>query len=178
MDKTLLPSAVVSSDLKPEVEEEDGYKMFAYDFTSFIGQVLNKQNMYLRTTESFFQPFIEGMKLEGTYGMKEPCYGHELLNPDDPSCLKGSPWSIHAQGLMGGDGAHWNADINTIDNFHRVQTITPVHLPEIDNKCDGKTKCTLQTISVSENIYSILDSFDSGKYPIAASEIKAKLMSR
>jgi len=56
--------------------------------------------------------------------------------------------------------------------------MTPVHLPEIDNKCDGKTKCTLKSITVTENFYNRLDVFDTGKYPIGADEMKAKLMSR
>jgi len=79
---------------------------------------------------------------------------------------------------MGGDLGSLNADITTVDNFHRVYTVTPVHLPEIDNECDGKTKCTLKTISVSENFYDRLDPLDTGSSPIAALEIKSKTMSR
>jgi hypothetical protein len=55
-----------------------------------------------------------------------------------------------------------------------------VHLPETTS-CDDssdKAKCTLKTISVTENYYNRLDQFDTGKYPIAANEMKAKLLSR
>lgn len=110
--------------------------------------------------------------------MKPACYDSKLINPDDPKCSHGSPWTIHAQKTMAGDLASLNADITTNDNFHRVYTVAPVHLPEIDNKCDGKTKCTLDTISVTENFYNRLDQLDTGKYPIAAAEMKGKLMSR
>lgn len=65
------------------------------------------------------------------------------------------------------------------DNFHMVQTITPVHLPEVDTDCqEGQGTCTLKTITVSENIYGQLDKLDTGFYPIAASETKTKMSSR
>jgi hypothetical protein len=36
----------------------------------------------------------------------------------------------------------------------------------------------LESISVTENYYNRLDTFDTGKYEIGAVEMKAKLMSR
>ena len=65
----------------------------------------------------------------------------------------------HAQSTMGGP---MNGEVDTLDNFHQVWTMTPVHLPEIDTKCDTHQGCVLKTISVSENFYdrlanSILD---------------------
>lgn len=48
------------------------------------------------------------------------------------------------------------------DNSHRVYTINPVHLPEFENNCDGKSDCTLNLISVSEAIYDNLDALDTG----------------
>ena len=35
------------------------------------------------------------------------------------------------------------------DNFHRVWSVTPIHLPKIKNDCDGKTKCTLEMITIT-----------------------------
>ena len=76
---------------------------------------------------------------------------------------------------MGGtfDG---NPYINVLndDNFH------PVHLAEIDSNCDHDihSECWIKTVTVSENHYEILDRFDTGYYPISASEIKTKLSSR
>lgn len=40
MDSSMLPSAVVNSDLKPEVEEVAGYQMVATAMTNFMGGVL------------------------------------------------------------------------------------------------------------------------------------------
>jgi hypothetical protein len=68
--------------------------------------------------------------------------------------------------------------LNTVDNFHRVYTVAPVHLPEVDSKCTNDKKCTVKSISVTEPYYERLDSFDTGKYSIGAVELKAKLMSR
>ena len=75
------------------------------------------------------QPLIDAMILEGSYNIKEACYSKNLVNPDTPTCLHGSKWSEMAQALMAGDLPAKNAQINTMDNFHRVYTITPVHLP-------------------------------------------------
>ena len=126
----------------------------------------------------FFTPFIQGMELEGFYGMKPACYNKELINPDDVKCLHGSKWTPKAQAIMGGDISDKHATISTNDNFHQVWTTEPVHLPTIKNTCDGKTQCELESITVSEAFYERLSDFDTGLYPVAAREIKAKLMSR
>ena len=178
MDSSMLPSAVKDSDLKPEVDETTAHAAIAEEMAGFFAQVLKNEERSYDSTEALFKPMLAGLELEGSYALKPACYNKKLLNPDDPKCSKGSPWSEHAQKTMAGDLASLNADITTVDNFHQVYTVTPVHLPEIDNKCDGKTKCTLKTISVTENFYNRLDQFDTGKYPIAADEMKAKLMSR
>lgn len=105
---------------------------------------------------------IDAMFLENSYNIKEPCYAKTLINPDSKTCLKGSKWSAEAQKIMGGNIKDKHATIETQDNFHRVYTVTPVHLPEIDNKCDGKTECTLKSITVTENYYNRLNDFDTG----------------
>lgn len=81
---------------------------------------------------------------------------------------------------MGGLINNNNIDIHTQDNFHRVYTITPVHLPQANNTCSGDADsgCTLETITVTENLYETFDGFDTGFYPIAATEMRAKLLSR
>ena len=122
------------------------------------------------------------MELETTYSMKEPCYTNDLVNPKDKKCAHGSQWTKTAQKIMGGDISWADADITTDDNFHRVYTMPPwgdVHLPQTTS-CDqaDDAKCTLETISVTENYYNRLEQFDTGKYPIAANEMKAKLLSR
>lgn len=149
MDASMLPSAVVDSDLKPEVDEKDAHHMAATAMTSFIGGLVGDErariqiNSLVEDTAELLQPLLDGMLLEGSYDVKEPCYGHELVNPVLPTCLQGSKWTEYAQGIMGGDIADKNATLITEDNFHRVYTVTPVHLPQVNNSCDGTTACTL-----------------------------------
>jgi hypothetical protein len=183
MDSSMLPSAVKDSDLVMEIEEKQGHQNVGTAISSFIKGVESSSSKVDSSVSAgsseFFAPFLEGLELEGSYALKEPCYGHELLNPDSPKCMKGSPWSQHAQELMAGDLLEGTQmKVNTTDNFHRVYTVTPVHLPEVDSQCNNDTSCTLQTTSVTEAYYERLDSFDTGKYEIGAVELKAKLMSR
>jgi hypothetical protein len=63
---------------------------------------------------------------------------------------------------MGGDISWANVDIDTDDNFHRVYTMPPegiVHLPKTTDCGDAEddVKCTLKTVSVTENFYERLD---------------------
>jgi hypothetical protein len=132
-------------------------------------------------THEFSAPMIESMLLEGFYNFKPACYDSTLVNRDSPVCLQGSPWiSTVAQKTMGGLIKNDNIEVHTQDNFHRVYTVTPVHLPQTNNTCSGEADsgCTLETITVTENLYNTLDTFDSGFYPIAATEMRAKLLSR
>ena len=82
--------------------------------------------------------------------------------------------------MMAGNFANKNIKINNQDNFHRVYTVTPVHLPQINNTCAADTQegCTLESITVTENFYNRLDWFDTGKYEIGAREMKVKMSSR
>lgn len=74
----------------------------------------------VKFTNDFMKPLIDGMTIEGSYAMKDPCYDHILVNRHTPECHHGSPWSVYAQKLMSGNLADKNADITTDDNFHRV----------------------------------------------------------
>ena len=114
--------------------------------------------------------------------MKEPCYGHDLLNPtDDPTCLHGNPWNQQfTQNIMGGTFNNRHFSVLNDDNFHRVDSVDPVHLPEVDTECaaDTRSACVLKSITVSQNHYRFLDKLDTGYYETAASEIKTKISSR
>lgn len=81
---------------------------------------------------------------------------------------------------MGGAFENENISVVNDDNFHRVQSVTPVHLPHISSECDKETKtlCELKTFTVSEAKYDWLDELDTGFFPVAASEIKTKISSR
>ena len=187
MDRSMLPSAVSNGDINPEIDEKTGHNTVAKAIINFIkpleeGKAEGELNTALEAfTDDFMKPLIESMTLEGSYSMKEPCYDSTLVNRNSPSCLQGSAWSEQAQILMGGDIADKGASIKPQDNFHRVYTVTPVHLPQINNSCPSQSEdgtCTLESVTVTENYYNRLDQFDTGKFEIGAVEMKAKMMSR
>uniref|UniRef100_A0A7S3W8N1 Alpha/beta hydrolase fold-5 domain-containing protein n=1 Tax=Strombidinopsis acuminata TaxID=141414 RepID=A0A7S3W8N1_9SPIT len=174
------PSAVYKSDLKPEIAEADAHKFIAKQMSTFIGHILGSRSTVSdKATKNFLAPLIEGMKMEGSYAIAPPCYDQTLVNRDsDPTCGHGAPWNAaYTQLNMAGDLPK-KVKLNNNDNFHRVYTTTPVHLPQVNNTCDGTSKCTLESITVTENYYERLDSLDTGKYPISAFEMKTKLSSR
>lgn len=82
---------------------------------------------------------------------------------------------------MGGSTADEQVTLNTFDNFHRMQTTKPHHLPQVNNSCpeSGKHPCVLQGLTVSENYYTKYNDLpDLGFYQQAAFEIKTKMLSR
>lgn len=89
-------------------------------------------------------------------------------------------WTAKAQEIMAGDLPEGSkGKVTTTDMYHRVSTINPVHLPQINNKCDSmEGECDLASYTVSEQQYAALEPADTGKSVIAATETKAKLMSR
>ena len=186
MDRSMMPSAVKSGDINPEVDEKTGHNTVANAIMNFIkpieeGKSEGELNAALEAfTDDFMKPLLEAMKLEGSHAMKEPCYDSALVNRQSPECLQGSAWSQMAQEIMAGDLANKNAAIQTQDNFHRVYTVTPVHLPQINNSCPSSNDatCILESITVTENFYNRLDQFDTGKFEIGAVEMKGKMMSR
>jgi len=99
MDSTMLPKAVVNKDLKPEVDEQSAHHMTATAMVSFIGGLLGDErakeltDSLVKDTKELLTPLIDGMLLEGSYNIKEPCYGHDLINPYVPTCLHGSDWT-------------------------------------------------------------------------------------
>lgn len=176
------PKNVRNHDLLPNLDEETAHDTFAGYMISFIDQVVNQSFTGIKSdTPTVMQGLVEAIELEGNYQLKPPCYGHETENPDVPTCFHGNPWTnMVTQITMGGTFANSNISVVNDDNFHRVQSIDPVHLPSVTNTCDKNTKtdCVLHSITVSENKYDFLDKLDTGFYPTSASEIKTKLNSR
>mmetsp|Transcript_18746 Transcript_18746/g.28783 ORF Transcript_18746/g.28783 Transcript_18746/m.28783 type:complete len:157 (+) Transcript_18746:945-1415(+) len=80
---------------------------------------------------------------------------------------------------MAGDLDDLHVNITTIDNFHKVYTSNPGHVPHINTTCNSSEEnCTMLTVSVTQNFYNLMDEFDTGMTPIGAVEMKSKLMSR
>jgi len=150
----------MKKDLKPEISEEDAHKAFAAQMVSFTEMIISdkvskwseKKVHGVDSTQTLLDPMLEAMKMEGFYGMKEPCYESLLTNPEKLTCLHGAPWNAaNSQRIMAGDLPNKHTTIHTDDNFHRVDSVNPIHLAQYNNTCsaEGKEKCTLESISVS-----------------------------
>ena len=171
------PLLVKLRDLKPEISYEDAHRKVATFTTAFVSlhtgdsSVLQEIANAVHSSGDFFQPLVDAYTQEGFYQFKPPCYD----NVPSSKCTYGCPWTEYAQTVMGG---LTKAKLVDKDAFHPVYQINPIHLPHILNNCSQPANCTLQTVTVSQNIYDTGDSLDTGFVPTSASEIKAKLKSR
>ena len=52
------------------------------------------------------------------------------------------------------------------------------HFASLNNKCTSPGNCILNCTTVTANVYSSLDSFDTGLQPVAAIEAQTKMISR
>ena len=81
--------------------------------------------------------------------------------------------------MLGGEIENKNIKLVNDDNFHVATEVFPYHHPQIPQSCKAtnESECVIKSITVNENIY-VSDNEDTGMQPVAASEMKAKLMSR
>jgi len=95
------PSAVMKKDLKPEISDEKAHAAFAAQMVGFTEMIISsKVNNWVEhktsgvvSTAELLDPMLQAMKMEGFYGMKDPCYAGPLVNPLQNTCLHGSPWN-------------------------------------------------------------------------------------
>jgi hypothetical protein len=175
-----LPSNVLNNDLVAEITEDEAHYQSALAIIGFIGKIVgnHKASQVAPTQVYDIKPMVEAMKLENSYYIRDACYSQTLINQVRPDCSKGSPWiEANAQRIMGGQLPS-GVKLSTEDNFHRVWTTNPVHLPQFNNTCNGESSCTLNSVTVTEIINTSLDVMDTGMFPIAALEMRCKLMSR
>lgn len=174
------PELVKLRDLKPEISTEQAHQSLARYISAFISMKLGNSSGFeelkgaVDATGKFIQPLLTAYKLEGFYNFKPPCYKDGSV-----SCTLGSPWSEHAQGMM---GELPEGTVNDTDVFHPVYQINPVHLPHVLNtiKCDAPNKdCIVNMTTVTQNVYDEFDKLiDAGFVPTSASEMRVKLKSR
>jgi hypothetical protein len=175
------PPFVRARDLKPEISGNDAHKTVAYLLTAFMSVHTDASNSTavlalstaIQRTDQFLKPIVVAYEREGFYNFKPPCFE----NPPSPACTVGCPWTEQAMQIMGGlEEAH----LNDTDAIHPVTEIFPaIHHPHILNNCNADVpSCTLNTVSVTQNIYDEMDKLDSGFISTSANEIRAKLKSR
>ena len=189
MDEKMLPSKVASDDLQPDITEAEGHGKVASVMVNFLKVQLDLEDglesleSTVATSGQFLEPLIEGMKEEGSYFIKIPCYNISTINPDwqKLQCMKGSPFIAKAQVINGGSTAAEDVVVKSSDNFHRCYSVAPHHLPDVtNNKTCGPNDpkpCELDIFTVSEAFYNRLSPFDTGSTENAALEIKSKLLS-
>lgn len=172
------PQLVKLRDLRPEISYKDAHNKVATYTTAFMSihtgdsSALKEVISAVQSSGDFLQPLIAAYTMEGFYNFKPPCYD----KTPSSMCTSGCPWTEYAQTVMGG---LTKAKLIDTDTFHPVYQINPVHLPHILNNCSTPdNNCVLQTVTVSQNVYDIGDSLDTGFISTSASEIKAKLKSR
>lgn len=177
------PINVRNKDLVPDVTYEQAHQMTAEAMVQFFDQIIvgNKQSLDMAASYAVLKPMVDALEMEGYYYTKPACNNKPyLVNPDDITCLHGSPWNAaNSQRMMGGSLPGTNMTVNSNDNFHDVQEVNPVHLSEIDSTCTADSKnCVLDIITVTQNYYDDFDAMDTGYHPQAASEMKSKMSSR
>ena len=172
------PWLVKLRDLKPEITYEQAHSAVAALVAAFIALHLGDTSSFsiisqaVDSTAVFMEPLVSAFELEGYHNFKPPC--NDI--PPSSACQVGSEWSRHAQVVM--DGLK-EAHVNDTDTFHPVDQINPIHLPHINNNCSSPTpQCILQTMTVTQNVYEVLDTLDAGIVFISASEMRVKMSSR
>jgi hypothetical protein len=177
------PSFVVSSDLKDQLNQDESHSQVGNAIAQFFHQQITGVDSpilghFVYTTKYLMEPLVKAMDLEGNGNLKPPCFDYNIVNTPSPKCTTGSEWChMHAQTTMAGDLN--GVTINEGNNFHRVESVTPVHLPQFNNTCAfADDNCVLESLSVTENYYEKLNELDTGKFAVAAYEMKTKLKSR
>ena len=174
------PSFVQKNDLKGDIADDQAQKLIGQTMTKFIHDVLTTGGATSSSaTATLIAPFLEAMRLEGSSVMKEPCYQNDIINVPTPSCLKGSPW-VEERSLKSLVGNLADPQVTLInnDNFHRASTIYPYHHPELSTDCaDHSGPCSVNHISVTENVYASLNELDLGRTPIGSTSMRTKLKS-
>ncbi len=132
----------------------------------------------MNETETFLNPIIKAMQLEGSYHLHPPCH----LSEEGEECTIGSKWSEVAQaGLAHVD----SAELDAHDEFHQTWYINffpkegepHFYHPHIDPNSSSHTQ-PLNVTTVTEAVYEKLDTFDNPLVSNMAKELRIKFNSR
>ena len=171
------PPFVVKNDIQSETSNENARDNITSIVNSFMQVALNHESIndvqiietFLKNTQQLVSPLIKAFQLEGFYHFQPPCY--EAKN--NQNCSESCEWTTQfSQKVLGNIG---NITVN--DEFFIVDKL-PEHLPKVNNNCVNQSSCVLNVTTVSQNIYSFEDRFDNGLEPVAAKEIRTKMVSR
>jgi hypothetical protein len=171
------PPFVVKNDIQPETSNENARDNVTSIVNSFMQNALNRASSndvqiietFLRNTQQLVTPLIKAFQLEGFYHFIPPCYEEK----NNQNCSESSIWTTEfSQKVLGNI-----SKIVVTDQFFIVDK-PPEHFPKVNNNCVNQPTCVLNVTTVSQNVYSFEDRLDNGLEPVAAKEIKTKLVSR
>ena len=175
------PSIIAENDISPEIDNSQARNQITSILSAFMKISLNigtdddkrTIDLSIQSTLEVLNPLIDAFLMDGHYPLNAPCY----LDKEYVNCTVGSQWSTHSQQIMGSNS---NCTIIGSDTFFKASQVFPDPLPVIHNKCpQTTTDCILNVTTISELVYGTTDiSADESFDPLAASEIKTKLMSR
>jgi hypothetical protein len=172
------PPNVVKNDIKAEVSNEQARDSITDVTVAFMhwvhgGCVESKQvlDKYRSFTQDILQPLVDALNQEGFYHFTPPCSQNSKLKP--PQCLLSSPWTTNVSQLT--MSSLEQANLLVVDS---MRSVVGVHFPSINNQCGPGAPCVLNVSTITQNVYSLIDRFDVGLKPIAASELRTKMMSR
>merc|ERR1711871_248144 len=199
------PSNVKKNDLAPDVTYDEAHSMMGKSIANWIriqvgGAGIDTSaaqqaiDAEVQSTGTLLQPLIDGLEQEA-YHHFQPACNSDYPMPDCPAyprypsgqqgttaqtgCTCGTPWAADvAQPIMAGNLPN-GVTVDAVDAIHSVSDITPIHLPHIFSNCTSNDKsCRINSTTVTQAIYSSLDSFDTGFYFTTASKLRVKLKSR
>ena len=108
------------------------------------------------------------------------------LPPADCTC--GSAWMATAAEMMAALADRplptpLVSALVSADAAHSVSDVRPFHLPHIfspppGHACNTSAHCAINLTTLTEPVYDSRDALDTGLYPIAATELRAKMKSR
>lgn len=99
------PDFIQKNDLKAESSQDDNLNIIVKAIASkFLKADSDEILQIVEDTETFLATFVDAMQQEGYYQLKPACYASDMINPDDPTCLQGSPFvSKFAHNMMADD---------------------------------------------------------------------------
>jgi len=196
-----VPKNVLDKDLMAELEDTSARSLVTDYMSCWMSLILDNGQchfdlIYGAVTSAlpFVTPFVAAFMLEGSYWFHPPCDCSQLICTSSDLCQAGSPWMDDVvyptmnewipQRIMCGFGDQGNASIKVqhvnTDSFHPTWQVHPFHYANIWNNCSSShdAECTLNTSTVTQNIYPLADKPDTGGHSTSAIEMRHKMKSR
>jgi hypothetical protein len=164
MSSMQLPSGAM--DLIPESTVQDAHSAISSAIHVFTSPSSSSTHLStaLQASQVLLQPIVDALVSEGGRAVGTPCF--DL--PAVPGCIQSSPFSIHAQTLIGQIAG--NYDLSITDIMWQSERFYPHdYVPKCGKDASGK----VTALTVTEQAYNDI----AGSNFISASEISIKLVS-